>query len=64
MGGHSAGILQATQGTCAAAHPSLPPLRRLRQGASAPDPLPWDLLMALALVDGLAGDGDAFWESW
>mmetsp|Transcript_24477 Transcript_24477/g.66812 ORF Transcript_24477/g.66812 Transcript_24477/m.66812 type:complete len:450 (-) Transcript_24477:151-1500(-) len=37
---------------------------RLRQGASSPEPLPWDMLMALALLDGLAGDGDSFWGPW
>ena len=37
---------------------------RLRQGVAAPEPLPWDMLMALALVDGLAGDGDSFWGPW
>jgi len=39
---------------------------RLQEGAGRddPEPLTWDLLMALALMDALAGDGDAFWGAW
>eukprot|EP00198_Chlamydomonas_reinhardtii_P009549 XP_001698886.1 predicted protein [Chlamydomonas reinhardtii] len=46
---------------------SMPPARwpRLRGGASSSiDPLPWDILQALALVDGLAGDGGEFWARY
>jgi hypothetical protein len=35
---------------------------RLKQGLATPEPLNWDLLMALAIIDGLAGDGDNFWQ--
>ncbi|GLC38819.1 hypothetical protein PLESTB_000712700 [Pleodorina starrii] len=38
---------------------------RLRGAASSsPEPLPWDILHSLALVDGLAGDGGDFWQSY
>ncbi|EFJ46131.1 hypothetical protein VOLCADRAFT_121106 [Volvox carteri f. nagariensis] len=30
--------------------------------SSSADPLPWDVLQALALLDGLAGDGGEFWQ--
>ncbi|KAG2447358.1 hypothetical protein HYH02_007686 [Chlamydomonas schloesseri] len=46
---------------------SMPPARwpRLRGGvSSSTDPLPWDILIALALVDGLAGDGGEFWSRY
>ncbi|KAG2434230.1 hypothetical protein HXX76_007955 [Chlamydomonas incerta] len=46
---------------------SVPPARwpRLRGGVSANiEPLPWDILQALALVDGLAGDGGEFWARY
>lgn len=38
------------------------PVSRLKQGLAAAEPLTWDLLMALALLDGLAGDGGSFWQ--
>ncbi|GLI68384.1 hypothetical protein VaNZ11_012712, partial [Volvox africanus] len=38
---------------------------RLRgSAAGSSDPLPWDILQALALVDGLAGDGGEFWQRY
>ncbi|KAL4451460.1 hypothetical protein ABPG75_007122 [Micractinium tetrahymenae] len=37
---------------------------RLRKGVAKDDSLPWDVLLALALLDGLAGGGDAFWETY
>ncbi|PSC69026.1 ribulose-1,5 bisphosphate carboxylase oxygenase large subunit N-chloroplastic [Micractinium conductrix] len=37
---------------------------RLRKGVQKDDSLPWDVLQALALLDGLAGGGDAFWERY
>ena len=37
---------------------------RLRSGVQKDDALPWDLLQALALLDGLAGAGDAFWARY
>ncbi|KXZ55802.1 hypothetical protein GPECTOR_2g1352 [Gonium pectorale] len=45
----------------------MPPARwpRLRGGVSSSlDPLPWDVLEALALIDGLAGDGGEFWQRY
>lgn len=37
---------------------------RLREGVMAPgDPLPWDILQALALVDALAAEGNQFWQA-
>jgi hypothetical protein len=40
--------------------PRSPP-RRLQQGVGFREPLTWDILQALALVDGIAGDGGEFW---
>ncbi|KAG1664648.1 hypothetical protein FOA52_011785 [Chlamydomonas sp. UWO 241] len=37
---------------------------RLKEGLATPEPLNWDLLMALAVIDGLAGDGDNFWQGY
>ncbi|MEW5301267.1 MAG: hypothetical protein WDW38_009476 [Sanguina aurantia] len=38
---------------------------RLREGVMAPgDPLPWDILQALALVDALAAEGNQFWQDY
>ncbi|GIM10040.1 hypothetical protein Vretimale_13795, partial [Volvox reticuliferus] len=38
---------------------------RLRgSAAGSSEPLPWDILQALALVDGLAGDGGEFWHRY
>ncbi|KAK9841856.1 hypothetical protein WJX81_007585 [Elliptochloris bilobata] len=37
---------------------------RLRQGLSKADPLTWDLLLSLALMDAVAGDGGSFWEAY
>ena len=34
---------------------------QLKSGLSAEEPLTWDLLMALALLDGLVGDGGTLW---
>ena len=42
--------------------PCVCPLR-LKEGLAAEDPLTWDLLMALALIDGLAGDGGDLWQA-
>ena len=36
---------------------------RLKSGLAVEgDPLPWDLLLALAVLDGMAGDGGDFWQ--
>lgn len=35
---------------------------RLKEGLAKAQPLNWDLLMALAVIDGLAADGDTFWQ--
>lgn len=42
------------------------PWPRLRQGLEAADPLPWDLLFALALIDARCNDGssDPFWAEY
>jgi len=37
---------------------------RLRRGVAKNDALPWDILLSLALLDGLAGDGDEFWGQY
>jgi hypothetical protein len=38
---------------------------RLAAGAAREgDPLSWDLLLALALLDGLAGNGHPFWQEY
>lgn len=37
---------------------------RVRRGLAKDDALPWDILHALALLDGLAGDGNDFWNRY
>ena len=37
---------------------------RLREGLGAPEPLSWDILESLALMDAVAGDGDKFYEAY
>lgn len=37
---------------------------RLRKAVAKNDALPWDILHALALLDGLAGSGDPFWSRY
>lgn len=40
-------------------------LHRLQEGVQRDgEPLPWDLLFALALMDALAGDADTLWGAW
>jgi hypothetical protein len=34
---------------------------RVQRGLAKDDALPWDIIQALALLDGLAGDGNEFW---
>lgn len=40
------------------------PWSRLQSGLALEEPLPWDLLLALALLDALAGDGGPFWSMY
>ncbi|KAI8468472.1 MAG: hypothetical protein J3K34DRAFT_10778 [Monoraphidium minutum] len=37
---------------------------RLRQGVNFREPLTWDLLQALAIMDAAAGDGGGFWGAY
>lgn len=37
---------------------------RLRRGIDKNDALPWDILQALALLDGLSGSGSDFWSRY
>ncbi|KAI3436404.1 hypothetical protein D9Q98_005821 [Chlorella vulgaris] len=37
---------------------------RVQRGILKDDALPWDVLLALALLDSLSGSGDAFWERY
>ncbi|GAX82723.1 hypothetical protein CEUSTIGMA_g10149.t1 [Chlamydomonas eustigma] len=37
---------------------------RLQAGLEAPDPLTWDLLMSLALLDCISGNGGQFWMDY
>ena len=37
---------------------------RVSRGLAKDIALPWDIIQALALLDGLAGDGDAFWSQY
>lgn len=37
---------------------------RLQRGVQKDAALPWDILLALALLDSLSGGGDAFWERY
>lgn len=40
------------------------PWPRLREGVEAAEPLTWDLLQSMALLDGLAGDATGFWRGY
>ncbi|KAL4540889.1 hypothetical protein Ndes2526B_g05447 [Nannochloris sp. 'desiccata'] len=37
---------------------------RVQRGLAKDDALPWDIIHALALLDGLAGDGNDFWSRY
>ncbi len=37
---------------------------RLQRGLAKDDALPWDIVLALALLDGIAGDANAFWSRY
>lgn len=37
---------------------------RVQRGLAKDDALPWDIIHALALLDGLAGDGNEFWSRY
>ncbi|GIL54003.1 hypothetical protein Vafri_9560 [Volvox africanus] len=55
-------VLDYSSGLRLPAFARWPRLRGSAAGSS--DPLPWDILQALALVDGLAGDGGEFWQRY